>query len=91
MDIEKHSAKLSIGSIVGVIGVAMTSMGFVLANQDDMSTLKAQLPAIVETQKVEAEHQKERYENVKEDIQEQGQKLEKIFDLMIQINRAVSE
>lgn len=91
MDIEKHSGKLSIGSIIGVIGVAMTSVGFVMANQEDMVELKTQIPAIVETQKVEAEHQKERYENVKEDIQEQGQKLEKIFDLMLQINRAVSQ
>jgi len=91
MNIEKHSGKLSIGIIVGVIGVAISSVGFVVANAEDMMELKTQIPAIVETQKVEAEHQKERYENVKEDIKEQGQKLEKIFDLMLQINRAVSQ
>ena len=91
MDIEKHSAKLSIGSIVGVVGIAITSVGFVVANAEDMKTLQVQVPAIVKAQEKEAEHQKERFETVKKDIEKIEAHQDELRGFMIEILQEVKK
>ena len=91
IDIEKHSAKLSIGNIIGLLGVAGASIGFVIANAEDMTTLQTQMPAIVKAQEVEAEHQKERFETVKKDIEKIEAHQDELRGFMIEILQEVKK
>ena len=91
MDIEKHQKSLTIGNLIALLGVAGASVGFVMANAEDMTQLKTQMPAIVKAQEKEAEHQKERFETVKKDIEKIEAHQDELRGFMIEILQEVKK
>ena len=85
-----NDPRVTLSTFLAIIGMIAASFVWIIGYAEDMSTLKAQIPAIKDAQRVESEHQKERYDDLKERslmIQEQQIQIQQQLNILIQQSR----